>query len=143
VTPRILDEEAVQAKLRLMRQLLEDLQAVGAVSSERLRDDRLLRYAVERILTQLVDLAVSVNSQIAAARLGRGAADYRSSFQETARVGALSDELAVRLAPSAGLRNVLTHDYVEADLDIVTRSVARALADYGDYVRSVARWLPD
>ena len=63
------------------------------------------RHAVERILTQLVDLAVSVNGHVAAARLGRGPATYPESFRLAAEAGLLDAQLADQLAPSSGLRN--------------------------------------
>jgi uncharacterized protein YutE (UPF0331/DUF86 family) len=79
VTPRALDADVVHAKLRLMRDLLDDLESVRGLTADQLGRNRMTRHAVERILTQLVDLAVSVNSHLAAARLGRGPADYRES----------------------------------------------------------------
>jgi uncharacterized protein YutE (UPF0331/DUF86 family) len=141
MTPPDVDAGSVHAKLRLMRQLLDDLEGAGPVTRERLEQDRLLRYAVERILTQLVELAVAINGHLAAARLGAGPADYRSSFDLAERAGALDAELAARLAGSVGLRNILVHEYVEVDLDVVVRSVGLALTGYRDYVRSIARSL--
>ena len=62
MTPRPLEPAVVQARLRLMKDLLDDLASAGDVDADRLRSDRLLLRAVERILTQLVDLAVSVTA---------------------------------------------------------------------------------
>ena len=55
-----------------------------------------------------------------------------------AQAGALPQELAERLAPSAGLRNVLVHEYVDVDLDQVVTAVALARTDYRSYVRAIA-----
>jgi len=134
VTPRSLDEPVLQAKLGLIRLLVDDLDAV-AVTPERLKDDRMVRYAVERILTHLVDLAVSVNGHVAALRIGRGPADYRESFAFAARAGAITADLAGHLSPSVGLRNVLMHEYVEVDLAVVAASADQASAGYREYVR--------
>ena len=143
MTPPRLDPLSVQAKLALADRLLTDLDGVGAVDAERLERDRLLRHAVERILTQLVDLAVSVNSHLAAARLGAGPSSYRESFQLAAETGAVPAELAARLLASVGLRNVLVHEYAAVDLALVARAVELARTDYRSYVVSVARWLTD
>jgi uncharacterized protein YutE (UPF0331/DUF86 family) len=67
--------------------------------------------------------------------------DYRSSFAAAASAGAIPDDLARRLAPSAGPRNRLAHRYGEVDLDIVAAAVPLAHADYGEYVRRVSAWL--
>lgn len=138
MTPAALDPASVHAKLRLMTVLLDDLDAVGGVTAERLTADRMLRYAVERVLTQLVDIAVAVNGHVSAARLDMAPASYRDSFLLAARAGVLPADLAERLAPSAGLRNVLTHEYVAVDLVLVVRGVQLAREEYRGYVREVA-----
>jgi uncharacterized protein YutE (UPF0331/DUF86 family) len=102
----------------------------------------MLRHAIERILSQVVDLAVSVNSHISAALLGRSSSSYRESFDLAREAGVLGPELTERLKPSVGLRNVLAHEYVEVDLAVVADAPRLALADYRDYVRSVTSWLP-
>ncbi len=54
----------------------------------------------------------------------------------------MPQELAQRLAPSAGLRNVLVHEYAQVDLALVARGVELARSDSRAYVREVARALP-
>jgi uncharacterized protein YutE (UPF0331/DUF86 family) len=58
-----------------------------------------------------------------------------------ARSGVLPVELAERLAPSAGLRNILVHEYVEVDLAQVVRAAERARTDYREYVAAIAQAL--
>ena len=113
-----------------MRDLLDDLDGIAEVDASRLETDRIVRHAVERIITQLVDLAVSVNSHISAAVAGEAPATYRDSFSAAANAGAMSPELAAELAPSAGLRNILTHEYATIDIGLVAQAVpevARAI----------------
>ncbi len=135
------DVAVLQERLRLLRDLLADLDIVGQVSAERLRSDRIVRHAVERILAQLVDLAVSINSHLAAATLGRAPATYRESFAAAAEAGAIPLDLAETLAPSAGLRNVLTHEYARLDLRLVAEAVPGARDGYRRNVSEVARYL--
>ena len=40
-----------------------------------------------------------------------------------------------------GLRNVLTHEYGEIDLEIVASAVTSAGQDYGQYVQQMASWI--
>ena len=96
----------------MITRLLDDLQSAGQVDAPRLTQDRMLRYAVERILSQLVDLAVSVNSHVSATVLGESPKDYRASFDLVVRAGAIDPPLAQELKPSVGLSNVLAHEYV-------------------------------
>ncbi len=140
MTPRRLSEDVVSEKLRAMAELLGDLARLGEVTSARLETDRLVRHGVERILTQLVELAVAINNHVAAA-LGLTATSYKESFYLAAKVGMISGALAAELAPSAGMRNVLIHEYVHIELADVARSVPSAQQGYGRYLTEVAEHL--
>jgi len=115
VSPREFDAGVVQARLALIRGLLDDLQSVGEVTVDLLQRDRMLRHGVERVLGQLVELAVSINGHIGATLLGRAPADYRTSFALAEEAGVLEPELVTRLQASVGLRNILTHEYVDIE----------------------------
>jgi uncharacterized protein YutE (UPF0331/DUF86 family) len=133
----------VQARLRFLDELLRDLEALGDVSGDRLTADRIVRHALERILTQLVETAVAINSHIAASLLGRSPTGYRDSFALAADAGAISEELAATLFPSAGLRNLLVHEYGAIDLSRVAAATPLARTTYREYVTSVARFVTD
>ena len=141
MSPREFDAGVVQARLTLIRGLLDDLRSVGEVTADLLQRDRMLRHGVERVLGQLVELAVSINGHVGATLLGRAPQDYRSSFELAEEAGALEPELATRLQASVVLRDVLTHEYVDIDLEIVAGAVTSAGQDYGQYVQQMARWI--
>ncbi len=141
MTPREFDRNVVQARLRLIDELLDDLDRAGELEANMLQEDRMLRHAVERILSQLVELAVSINGHVSATVLGEAPKDYRSSFPLAATAGLIESELADRLQPSVGLRNVLAHEYVDIDLTMVAEAARRTKSGYRAYVRAVAAWL--
>lgn len=136
-----MDAATVQRRVDTMRSLLDDLRSVGDVTPMRLETDRMLRHGIERVLSQLVELAVAINGHVGSVLSGRAPVDYRSSFAAAAAVGLIDDGLAARLAPAVGLRNILVHDYVTIDLRVVADSVAAALEDFADYCGQVGVWL--
>lgn len=138
--PRDLRPDVVQARLAQMRELLDDLDRVGEVSTGLLAE-RFLRHVVEHVLIQLVQLAVAINSHVAAS-VGRTAVtDSASSFAAAASVGMIDPGLAIALTPSVGLRNVVVHSYLDVDLALVAAAVPLAREHYAAYVTQVARWL--
>lgn len=141
MTPRRFDAAVVARKLQLLDGLLTDLQGAGAITAGALREDRMLRHAVERLLTQIVQLAVDVNAHIAVGMGRPTPSDYRSSFGDASAAGALPADLAAALVPSVGLRNLLVHEYATIDLELVAAACARAVVDYRTYVRQVSRFL--
>jgi hypothetical protein len=50
----------------------------------------------------------------------------------------ISTDLATEVQASAGLRNILVHQYLDVDLGIVAAAVSAAIGDYSEYVRPVA-----
>lgn len=140
MNPRPLDAAVITRRLRLMTDLLEQLAGMGAVDVRRLEREPVVRLAVERVLTQLVDLSVDINSHISATTLGRAPERFRDSFDLAEQTGALTPETSRALHGAVGLRNVLVHEYLETDYAMVAEAIPRALAGFTDYVRDVARW---
>lgn len=143
MTPREIDWRTVRAKLRRIRELLDQLDELGPVDVARLNAEPVTALAVERILTLLVDLAFASNGHVVVARLGRAPDSYAQSFDLAAEVGMIDDALAAALRPSVGLRNVLVHNYLDIDRERVAAAVPLALEQYGAYVRQVAAFLQE
>lgn len=141
MTPRDIDWRTVRAKLRRIRELLDQLAGLGPVDAGRLSAEPVTALAIERILTLLVDLAFASNSHVVVARLGRAPDSYAESFTLAARAGLIDADLAASLRPSVGLRNVLVHSYLDVDPAYVVAAVPLALEQYGAYVQQVATYL--
>lgn len=140
MTPRRLDPSIVQARLSVMRGLLDDLAEVDAAGQPPLSENRMLRHGIERILTQLVELATAINEHIVGASLQRVATSYRESFELAEECGLIDKQLRDELLPSIGMRNVLVHEYLEIDLRKVAAAVPLALSGYRRYVQQVAEF---
>lgn len=138
---RLLRRDVLARRLALARRLLDHLAGLPPLDETALAQDLGLRLQVERALSQLVEVAVHVNSHVVGVLRGWPPEGYRESFESAAQVGLLSPELARRLAPSAGLRNVVVHEYLDTDLALLAEAVPAAVRDYGAYVEQVARWL--
>ena len=143
MTPRTLDWRSVERKLIRMRRLIDQLVALGPFDARRFTDEPIAGLAIERLLTLLVELAFGVNSHVAVAVVGQAPDSYRESFQLAADAGVIDRELAGALAPSAGLRNVLVHAYLDVDHARVAEAAAVAPGLFGEYVRQVSGWFAD
>lgn len=112
-----------------------------SLGTRRVLEDMLLRLALERALTRLVDVAVSINEHVLAA-LGRGPGSTgRASFEAMAEAGVIRHALAERLGLGVSVSNVLAGDVVEADWDLILGAVPDTRYDYQLYVREVSGWL--
>ncbi|GAB3220724.1 hypothetical protein GCM10027447_05400 [Glycomyces halotolerans] len=131
----------VSRRLHLMGRLLDRLEEIAPPDLSVRPPDDIVRLAVERIIIQAVDIAVSVNQHLCAEHLGTAAQSYRESFDLVARTGAITPELAANLGPSTGMRNVLVHEYLETDTEMLAAAIPKALSGYREYIRSVAKFV--
>lgn len=141
MTPPQLDPNRVHAKLATMREILDELDDLQGLTFEQLTKDRRTRAAVERFISQLVDLAVDINAHVVAARLDKAASNYRETFKLSADAGAITHELADQLAPSVGMRNVIVHEYLDLDLVRLAEAIPIAAMQYREYLRQIATYV--
>lgn len=134
------DVALVRRKLAAIRRNLDDLTAIRDLTVVEYRADRFRQKGTERLLQETVEAAVDVNMHVLRTR-GESPTDYFTSFVELGRQGIIGDDLANRLAPSAGLRNRLVHEYEDLDDAIVLESVRDAIDLFGRYVQQVERYL--
>ncbi|MFP3908164.1 MAG: type VII toxin-antitoxin system HepT family RNase toxin [Acidimicrobiales bacterium] len=131
----------MQQRLRLLDDTLSELDQVGVLTAEELDADAIRRAATERLIQVVVDLAVDINAHVVVATTGRAPDTARRSFLAMGSSGILPVDLAERLAPSAGLRNVLVHRYRDIRLDLLADALQRIPGDYREYTRRLASWL--
>ena len=72
---------------------------------------------------------------------GREASDYASAIDRLREMGVLPGVFGARFRQIAGFRNVLVHDYIEVDLDVVARVLNENLDDFEEFARWVERHL--
>lgn len=137
------DAALVRRKLAVISRNLDDLAEVEGLELQDYREDRFRRKGTERLLQETVEAAVDANMHILRAAGAWTPPDYFQSFVDVGRAGVIPPDLAGSLAPSAGLRNRLVHEYEEIDDRIVLDAVTEARDGFGDYVARVEAWLSD
>ncbi|MCU0267422.1 MAG: DUF86 domain-containing protein [Acidimicrobiales bacterium] len=141
MTPRRLDADVVGARLRLLAETLASMEELRGVEPARLVAEPLTRAAAERLVQVVADLALDVNAHVAAAIEGAAPTSGRDSFVAVARIGALDPDLAERLAPLTGLRNVLVHRYTGIRVDLVATAIDEILVLLPAYVRQMSAFV--
>lgn len=135
------DPSVLRRKLVVIVENLTALEPVAAMTPEQYRDNLFTRKGTERLLQELIEAAIDLNTHILV-QDGHGAPDdYYQGFLKLADHGVLSRELADALAPSAGLRNRLVHEY-DAIVDaIVLNAVRKAQSLFPRYVAAIEQYL--
>jgi uncharacterized protein YutE (UPF0331/DUF86 family) len=140
VSPGRPDAPVVRRHLLALTKALDRLRRHAGCSSDDLRADADLRWAIERGPQICAQNALDVATHLAAAA-GRDAPDYASALDRLGEIGVLPESFARRLRAIAGFRNVLVHGYLDVDLDLVARVLAERLGDFEEFVAHVERFL--
>lgn len=137
-----LDAQLARRKLATSTRNLDLLAAVEGLSLADYRADPFRRKGTERMLQEIVEAAVDVNLHLLRAAAGAPAPpDYYQSFVAIGRHGIVPPALAEGLAPAAGLRNRLVHEYDAVNDAIVLEAVRQARRDFAAYVTAIERYL--
>jgi uncharacterized protein YutE (UPF0331/DUF86 family) len=134
--------ELVRRKLQLIAEDLAHLVKFRGDTLESLGEDFIRMAALERIIERIVSRAIDVNMHLIS-ELAVGDEEkitritYRESFLRLADLQVCPREVAGRVSRSAGLRNILVHDYNDVDRSILHGSIEDCLRDITAYVECV------
>jgi uncharacterized protein YutE (UPF0331/DUF86 family) len=129
---------------RKLGAIVDNLQALLSIQGMSLNDykkDLFRRKATERLLQELIEAAIDINTHLIIQQGYDAPEDYYQSFIKLGEIGILQHDLAEALAPSAGLRNRLVHRYDHLDDARILESVETVQTLYPKYVQAVERFL--
>jgi len=130
----------IERRLDELNERLARLRPLQKKTRAEFDQDPYLRDIVERNLEIAAQCCIDVSHRIISLEGARKPVDYYDAILSMGELGVLSPEFARHLAPLAGFRNVLVHEYVSVDWDEVYRSLHN-LEDLERFAASVGRWL--
>ena len=138
-----LDIHFIRRKIKLIQEDLSELDNLAHYSFEEITKDHIKVLAVERLLEKIIMRAIDINQHMIA-ELGRGderVRSYEDTFFILSELGIYGEEFAKQIAPSAGLRNRLVHEYNNTRQDIIYKSVSEAVKQYVKYCDSILEFI--
>jgi uncharacterized protein YutE (UPF0331/DUF86 family) len=137
-----LEIATLRRKLSRMVEDLSLLQPLAGLSADDWRADVTRRDAGERRLQTCIEAALDVNAHLLVSLGHPAPADGYQSFLDLAdRTRIIPRDLATKLAPSAGLRNRLVHQYDKLDDELVLQGLRDAVARYPEYITNVSAYV--
>ncbi len=109
----------IERRLDELSERLARLKALSAKSRNDFDEDSFLRDIVERNLEVAVQCCIDISHRIIALEKARKPTDYYEAISLMGELGVIPVDLARRLAPIAGFRNILAHEYLSVDWDRV------------------------
>jgi len=133
----VIDKVLVTRKMVLIAADVEALDPYRAMDLEDYLEDPVAELVVERYIERIVGRMVGVNYHLLTALGEPPPRDYFTSFTALAKVGVLPGPFSREIAPAAGLRNRIIHEYDEVEPSRVHEALASILQDVPRYLAYV------
>ncbi len=133
--------EIITRKLAVIVENLKALEPIKDMTKEEYTEDLYKRKAAERLLQELIEAAIDINTYVIVQTGHPAPDDYYESFLKMGELRIISLDLANKLAPSAGLRNRLVHEYDRLEHPMVLDAVKSAQELYSLYIKEMNDYL--
>jgi uncharacterized protein YutE (UPF0331/DUF86 family) len=130
----------IERRLDELSERLARLEPLRDKSRSEFDQDPYLRDIVERNLEVAAQSCIDISHRIISLEGARKPIDYYDAILRMGELSVLPADFARHLAPLAGFRNVLVHEYLTVDWDEVYGTLHRLedLERFAEYIRS---WL--
>jgi uncharacterized protein YutE (UPF0331/DUF86 family) len=135
------EKEMIRRKLSIIIENLRALELIKNMTKEEYIKDIYKRKATERLLQELIEAAIDINTHIIVETGNTAPDDYYESFIKAGELKIISLHLAENLAPSAGLRNRLVHEYDLLEHSMILDAVRNAEELYAKYVQEIEHYI--
>lgn len=136
-----IDTVIVTTRLELITRYLDKLNKFNRINLEDYLNNFDNQLIVERLLQLMTQAAIDINEHILSKLIPGNSITNFEAFIELGKYGIIPPELGRQLAPSAGLRNRLVHEYDDIDSNQVFKAINFALQQYPLYVQQVNFYL--
>ena len=130
----------IERRLDELNERLARLESLKNKSRIDFEQDAYLRDIVERNLEVAIQCCLDISHRIIAQENAHKPTDYYEAIQMMGELGVIPVDFARRLAPIAGFRNVLVHEYLNIDWDHVFNHL-KHLDDLNRFAKLVRQWL--
>jgi uncharacterized protein YutE (UPF0331/DUF86 family) len=136
-----IDTVIITTRLELITRYLDNLKHFEEISIDEYLNSFHQQLIVERLLQLMTQAAIDINDHILSKLDPRKSETNFQAFIKLGEYDVITPELARQLAPSAGLRNRLVHEYDDIDPNQVFMAISFALQQYPLYVRQINSYL--
>lgn len=125
----MVEKDVITKRLIALEEYLRDLASVQEISWEVFTKDKITRRFVERTLHIAIEACLDISNHIISYEGYREPQTNKDSFEVLMEQGIIDSELNIRLKKMAQFRNVIVHDYVGIQPEIVYAVLTKHVKD--------------
>jgi len=137
----VLNRQVVEARLKELDEVLQELDKYRDVAWESFRADLSLRWIIERGLIAAATIIFDVADHILAGRFGVYAESYEDSLVLLCDKDVISEGLYQQIRGLGGFRNILIHRYMGIDHHEVFENFGKGREVFPAFAQEVLAWL--
>ena len=130
----------IERRLEKLSVCLKKLEPFKAKDKDEILQDAYFQDIVERNLEVVAQAVIDISNRIISIEGLEKPRDYYEAIMRLGESGILPLEFARKLAPIAGFRNVLVHDYLDLNWDEVHKNLHQ-LQDISKFMNQVKIWM--
>ena len=130
----------IERRLDELSVRLARLEPLKSRSKAEFDADPYLRDIAERNLEVAAQCVLDISHRLISLAGGPRPRDYYEAILRLGELGVLPPDFATHLAPLAGFRNILVHEYLEVDWQEVYRNLQQ-ISDLSKFAELVREWL--
>jgi len=133
------NEDLIESRIR---EINDAIQLLRELTTKNFKDLTIYeKLSMRYLIIQLVEAASSICIHILYNLFNERAEGFPECFMRLKTKGILSEELALKLALAARLRNLLVHRYRVIVDEIVYKNVKESLKDFEDFISHIREFL--
>jgi len=133
----LVNSNVIMVRLNKHAEYLHLLERLRSHPKKEFLTDPFVYGNVERYLQLAIQIIIDIGNHILSERNVTGIVNYQDIIVRLGTEGIIPIELAVKIEPMAGLRNILVHEYIEIDREKLYDFLQYSLKDFKEFVRHV------
>ena len=131
----------IENRLQKIDDYTRILESFQKVSFENFEKDIKLILAVERCLHVLIEAALDIGNHILSSIVGETPDSYAQTIKLLGEKEILPLEFVSKIQKMAGFRNILVHEYMEVDLNIIYQFLQEKPDDFREFNKYIRNYL--
>ena len=137
----MIDKKVIEERLKILEKSLEALEKIRESSLNDISNSLEKQWAVEHGWQLAIQTLLDIGSHILVEEGERNINNYTDVIRQLGRKGIVPKEFSKSIEGMAGLRNILVHEYVDVDLDVITKILQNKLEDFEKFISFIREYL--
>lgn len=133
--------DMINLLLEKLHEYVDVLRGLKGVTAEELKQDLNKRSIAERHLQLVAQVCIDIAEFIIVDQRLAAPETLRESIEILGKNNIINSEFAKEFSAVAGFRNILVHDYVKLDYNLVANNINNRLDDFDRFAKEIAQFL--